>query len=577
MKIRLIGILIFLLLMINVVFPVIGNFNEVNDITILDTKQYEIENKKSLDGNESNKGYILYSPMQSNNTYLIDYNKDIKHLWESNFNPRLSVYLLENEELLRMVSFNNNLRFVAGGYSGGVQLLDWNGTILWEFEYSTDEYCLHHDVEPLPNGNILMIAWEYKTRQEAIDAGRDPNRLHSNALWPDHIIEVEPNNINGGDIVWEWHVWDHLIQDYNPTKDNYGVVEDHPELIDINYANTIQDWNHINSIDYHEEFDQILLSVHSFNEIWVIDHNTTTEEAAGHNGGYSGKGGDLLYRWGNPHAYGAGGAGDQKFFLQHGANWIEKGYPGEGNILVFNNGDLNRLYSSVDEIVPPVDSSGNYTYVNNSDYGPDEQIWIYTSENPSDLFSLLLSNAQRLPNGNTLICRGQGGLFLEVTPDKNVVWEYNIPFNEGGAFMLSWYPENYSGLRNLFGNNPPLKPDFPIGQIICKIGISYNYSISSIDPENDKIFYFIDWKDGTNSGWIGPYESNKEIILSHAWNASGKYEIRVKAKDILDAESDWSDPLSVFMPKNKAINTSFLTFLEHYPHLFPLLRQILGL
>jgi hypothetical protein len=65
--------------------------------------------------------------------------------------------------------------------------------------------------------------------------------------------------------------------------------------------------------------------------------------------------------------------------------------------------------------------------------------------------------------------------------------------------------------------------------------------------------------------------------LSHAWNASGKYEIRVKAKDILGAESDWSDPLSVFMSKNKAINTSFLTFLENHPHLFPLLRQILGL
>ena len=148
--------------------------------------------------------------MQSNNTYLIDYNKEVKHLWESNYIPRLSAYLLENGELLRMVSFKNNLRFVAGGYGGGIQKLDWNGTVLWEFEYSNDEYCLHHDIEPLPNGNILMIAWENKTRQEAIDAGRDPNRLAYNSLWPDHIIEVEPTGINGGNIVWEWHVWDQL-------------------------------------------------------------------------------------------------------------------------------------------------------------------------------------------------------------------------------------------------------------------------------------------------------------------------------------------------------------------------------
>jgi len=575
MKTKIVGIFIFILLTFNVVFSVLGAFNEVNDIVFIDIKQYDFEIKNTLYGDEYNTGYILYSPMQSNNTYLIDFNKDVKHLWESNYDPRLSAYLLENGELLRMVSFKINLRFIAGGYGGGIQKLDWNGTILWEFEYSTDKYCLHHDAEPLPNGNILMIAWEYKTLQEAIDAGLDPNRVASNSLWPDHIIEVKPNGINGGDIVWEWHVWDHLIQDYDQTKENFGTVADHPELIDINYGATYQDWNHINSIDYHEEFDQILLSVHSFNEIWVIDHNTTTEEAADHMGGRYGKGGDLLYRWGNPHAYRAGSLSDQKYFLQHGATWVKSGYPGEGNILVFNNGNLNRPYSSVDEIVPPVDSYGNYIYNNGTAYGPDEQIWIYTSENPADLFSLLLSNAQRLPNGNTLICRGQGGLFLEVTPDKNVVWEYNIPFYEGGAFMLSWYPENYSGLRNLFGNNPPSKPDPPNGQIRCNIGISYNYSISAIDPEDDKVFYYIDWQDGKNSGWMGPYASGKEIISNHTWNESGKYEIKVKAKDILGAESEWSDPLIVSMPKNKAVNKLFNRIIENHPHLFSILRQIL--
>jgi hypothetical protein len=94
-----------------------------------------------------------------------------------------------------------------------------------------------------------------------------------------HLIEVDPAS---GTTVWQWHVWDHLIQDADPTKENYGQVADHPELIDLNYGGTGRpgnpDWNHINSIDCHEELDQVLLSVHSFSEIWVIDHSTSTPE-----------------------------------------------------------------------------------------------------------------------------------------------------------------------------------------------------------------------------------------------------------------------------------------------------------
>jgi len=144
----------------------------------------------------------------------------------------------------------------------------------------------HHDVKTLPNGNVLLIAWEIKTLYEAIVAGRNPNYVSDQGLWPDHVIEVEPTGPTSGDIVWEWHVWDHLIQDFDPTKENYGVVGDHPELVDINYgASQKLDIMHTNSIDYNEDFDQIMVSVCFYNEIWVIDHSTTTEEAAGHTGG----------------------------------------------------------------------------------------------------------------------------------------------------------------------------------------------------------------------------------------------------------------------------------------------------
>jgi len=407
--------------------------------------------------NESFEGYTLFSPMISLNTFLINNSGEVVHMWDSNFKPALSVYLLENGNILRTAFPGFSPRFWGGGIGGRVEIFDWNGTCVWDFEYSTYQYCLHHDVEMLPNGNALMIAWEYKTAAEAIAAGRDPNSIPMGQLWPDHVIEVKPTGNSGGNIVWEWHIWDHLIQDYDPTKDNYGVVADHPELVDVNLgAHMFADLNHMNSVDYNEEFDQILLSVHNQNEIWVIDHSTTTQEAADHTGGNSGKGGDLLYRWGNPQCYRAGGAYDRKFFGQHDAQWIDPGLPGEGNILVFNNG-LGRpgggYYSSVDEIVPPVDENGNYSLTSGFAYGPEEAIWMYTAENPADFYAINLASAQRLPNGNTLICNGPHGIFFEVTPEKEIVWEYlnqEPDLISNHVFKILRYAPDYPGLENLF-------------------------------------------------------------------------------------------------------------------------------
>jgi len=405
----------------------------------------ENQNEISLDVYD---GYTLFGPEYSRYTFLINNNKRIVHFWKSDYTDCLGNYLTEDGYFIRMCLPRANPTFLSGGVSGRVEKFDNESNLIWEFEYTNDQYCLHHDIEPLPNGNILMIAWEYKTIDEAINAGRDPGKL-SGALWPDHIIEVEPIGFSGYDIVWEWHAWDHLIQDFDPSKDNYGDVGEHPELIDINYGPNTRDWTHFNSLDYNEEFDQILISAHNFNEIWVIDHSTTSSEAAGHTGGNSGKGGDILYRWGNPIAYRAGDIIDQKFIGQHYAQWVMKGCPGEGNILVFNNGGRNRFYSSVDEIIPPIDENGNYSYTTGMAYGPEEQIWVYTTDIPSDLFSMIMSSAQRLPNGNTLICSANQGWILEVTYDKEIVWEYTNIFPTpiaNGLFMAYRYSVNYSGI-----------------------------------------------------------------------------------------------------------------------------------
>ena len=402
------------------------------------------------------EGYTLFSPEYSSYTYLINNNGRILHWWKSEYIQSFGVVLGENGNLYRLDLPYDNPIFRSGGMAGRVEIFDEESTLLWAFEYSDENHCLHHDIEVLPNGNILMIAWEYKTRDEAINAGRNPSHMQTESIWPDHVIEVEPIGSSGGIIVWEWHVWDHLIQDYDPAKDNYGIVEEHPELLDINYGNDGRDWNHLNSIAYNEVFDQIVLSCKNFNEIWVIDHSTTTEEAAGHTGGTSGKGGDILFRWGNPQTYRAGTESDRKFYGQHDTTWIEEGYPGEGNLLVFNNGGWNRHYSTVDEITPPVDSQGNYHLVPGEAYGPEEQTWVYTADPPESLSSSTVSSAQRLPNGNTLICSGNQGLFLEVTTDQNIVWRYwNIlpsPFTNAVAQIRRYAPD-YPGIPDAVSTN----------------------------------------------------------------------------------------------------------------------------
>jgi len=529
--------------------------------------------------NNSNEGegYTLFAPQSSSTTYLINYNKEVVHVWESAYPPGHSVYLLENGNLLRTAFLGSHPIFLSGGMGGGVQEIDWNGTVVWDFKYSSNTYLSHHDIKHLPDGNVLMIAWESKDYAEAITAGRNPDLLTMFGIWPDHVIEVEPTGPTSGDIVWEWHVWDHLIQDYDTLKENYGVVGDHPELIDINFGKATMDWNHINSIDYNEEFDQILLSVHNFNEIWVIDHSTTTEEAAGHTGGTNGKGGDLLYRWGNPIAYRAGTTNDQKLFGQHDARWIESGCPGEGNILVFNNG-LGRpgpAYSSVDEIVPPVDSNGNYSLEQGAAYGPEEQIWIYTAENPTDFYAYMISGAQRIANGNTVICDGKKGIFFEITNEKDTVWEYINPYPNqylNTVFKIETYPSNFSGLANLI--EQPKNPERPIGTLNGEIGIEYNFTSITTDPQDDQMYFMFDWGDKSDSGWIGPYNSGEIVNSSHIWTKKGNFNIKVKAKDIYGHQSDWSDPLSVTMPTDISINAPILRFLEYHPFLFKILQLL---
>ena len=374
-------------------------------------------------------GYTLFAPMSYNVTYLIDNNGELVKSWPSDYRPGLSVYILENGDLLRTRRLQGQF-FQTGGRGGGVEIIDWDGNLVWEFDYFSDQYWQHHDTESLPNGNVLLIAWEHKTDVAAIVNGRNPNFLGGGqqpfGFWPDHIIEVDSES---NSIVWEWHVWDHLIQDYDSSKANYGVVFDHPELVNINYPsgpNTSGgEWLHINAVDYNVELDQIILSVHHFGEIWIIDHSTTTAEAASHTGGISGKGGDLLYRWGNQQSYIGDNTNVRMFFGQHDARWIENG----SQIMVFNNGSgrPGGSYTSIDVFTQPIGEDNLYVLDSSGVYGPDALSWQYTAIPPSDFFASSISGAHRLENGNTLICDGPQGHYFEIDSAGSLVWDYVNP------------------------------------------------------------------------------------------------------------------------------------------------------
>ncbi len=384
-------------------------------------------------------GYTLFTIHKD--TYLIDHcGRVIKH-WVSEYERGGGFYLLEDGSLLRAGKIENpNLPY--GGLGGIIERFDWDGNLLWDYTLSTPMLSQHHGLYQLPNGNILTLVATRKTSDEAIQAGRDPNNLVDDELFNEQILEIKPIGNNGGNIVWEWNAWDHLVQDFDDTKDNFGNIFDNPQLIDINFTGTtnstgVKDWLHFNSLQYNQDFNQIILSSQKLSEIYVIDHTTTTEEAAKGFGGTYGKGGDILYRWGNPIAYDHGTETDQILYGQHFPHWIPKGFPDEEKLLIFNNGlgrDTN--FSTVEIITTPLDGSNNYTYNTGIAYGPTSTDWTYANpDDPTLFYSRIVSSAQRLKNGNTLVCEGTKGKFFEIDPNGEIVWEYINPEKSDGTIV----------------------------------------------------------------------------------------------------------------------------------------------
>jgi hypothetical protein len=480
------------------------------------------------------KGYTLFSPKHYPYTYLIDNEGRIINQWtKSIYEPGQSVYLLENGNLMRTCMVKGQMN-TGGGEGGRIEEYDWNGNLVWELDFSTSTYMQHHDIRPLPNGNIIMLVVEKKTYAEVLQAGFNPTKLaaeiqQKNIMVPDYVVEIKPTKPKGGTVVWEWHVWDHLIQDYDKTKDNYGVVKDHPELIDAagDQKNIPAFWNHMNSIDYNPALDQIAMSVRGNSEVWIIDHSTTTAEAKGHTGGKYGKGGDLLYRYGNPIAYRTGTAADQKFYQQHDAEWVRPDCPGAGNITVFNNG-LSRNYSTIDEITPPINSDRTYSLTSGKPFGPSAFTWTWKATPPTSMYAEAISGAQRLQNGNTIICDGTHGTFLEVTQAGDLVWKYICPAEKTGPLFyngtISDDPARAGEKMNAVFRVYKYPLDYPAfkGKTLTPGDFIEKYSTTSVDDAINNGFKFKIYPNILNtSTTISVSLKNPENVSLKVYNLSG--------------------------------------------------------
>ena len=389
------------------------------------------------------EGYTLYSPtIRCKTTYLIDMEGNVVHKWDSEYDPGLHAVLLPNGNLLRAgaIPQKKETGYLGfGGIGGIIEEFDWNGKKVWECKlYSPGKEFQHHTFDRMPNGNTLILGWEYKTKEEAIAKGRDPNTCPTDPIvqddiphdgfWVDFVREVNKK----GKTVWEWHAWDHIGRGPKKLDINHRL----PEHVGLTYPN--YDWSHFNTVWYLPKTNQVLLNSRNFAEFYLINHKT----------------GEIEYCWGNPSAYGAGKApswydnGDQKVFGTHSPVMLEN-----GNVLLFDNGSERP--------------EGNRSAAVEVDPKTGEIVWQYTSNHSASFYSYRQGAVQRLPNGNTLITSTHGGHIFEVTPEKKVVWDFVNPIVAGKAKSViseeDAIPQekHKNGMLNMVHRAYRYGPDYP--------------------------------------------------------------------------------------------------------------------
>lgn len=432
-------------------------------------------------------GYNLFTPLRPgpapdfkhHATYLIDMEGNIVKSWplpKYGYTIEKHAHFLDNGNLLRRIGNSTwedgwDERWPGTNPAssptdpGRIQELDWDGNVVYEIAEKRRGYTHHHDFVKIWNRKlqaytILSVASKNITHEQAIARGADPKKRDDYTSFPDGVVEFDLR----GNVIWEWNIFDHLVQDLDPQKANYGAVKDHPGRLDVNFGRGRSgNWIHMNSLDYNETLGQIVVNNSVDSEFYVIDHQGTfvPGDATASIAMAAGKAGDFVFRWGNPsvsdsgagQSYSeAGGAsdGDQQVFFSHDIQWIRPAaysggpsLPGAGNFLIFDNGTRHLTgvaYSALLEINPYSGPMEKGVYVPQEKAGyrnvraytgnrrtSNQVVWLYASKDPASFWSRHISGLTRLPNGNTLATAATWGQVIELTPDNEVVWEFKLP------------------------------------------------------------------------------------------------------------------------------------------------------
>jgi uncharacterized membrane protein YgcG len=374
--------------------------------------------------------------------------------------------------------------------SGGMAFAkyDWDGNVIFDLEETRPDYRPHHDSNLIFNKalnaeTVIYIANETLTHDELIAAGADPSRTSSGTRM-DCLVERDQNN----NVVWEWCMYDHLVQDLYPDKDNYvgkgKKISDYPGKLDFSHGRVV---NHCNGFDYSPELGHIVFD-DVRGEMWIIDHDGTfvagdpeksIELAASEKG-------DFLWRFGDPEMYDQGDSTHKQMGTTHDAQFIKKGRPGYPNLMIYNNGagmGVAVAQSTIMEINPYLNAQGITTdsYVNPPEAGykaepsrrgggkrgggkdrgkggggkrggggkgggsrliSNQLVWEFRNNQESGMLSTNGGNCIRLYNGNSLASNKVHGHFVEVTPEFEIVWEYVNPVCRTGVKKIIT-PEDY--------------------------------------------------------------------------------------------------------------------------------------
>lgn len=330
-------------------------------------------------------GYTLITPIGGDSVFLLDASGVIVHQWQAiDFTPGYG-FLLPNGNLLvrGQPSGKNEGAGEAAGTTDILLELDWDSNEIWRWEHDA----FHHDMARLPSGNTLALIWEQmpKGLSEKIQGGYTPEEVEaitSDKEFMKFVLQgigvggrprIKPPLIDAvieftpeGEVVNTWHAYDH----FDPEIDKLCAV-DFPF-----------EWTHLNALELAQDGD-ILISSQKLDKIMKI----------------SWPDGKVVWEWG----------GIAKLSHQHDVTMTP-----EGNILVFDNGSRHPIVSRsrVIEIDPKT----------------DEIVWQYQPKPAFSMNSMHIAGAERLANGNTLICEGETGRILEVTRDSEICWEWNSPF-----------------------------------------------------------------------------------------------------------------------------------------------------